>query len=72
MATFCHAVAFTGVDYFAPFDVTVGRNHEKRWGVVYDRTCSSHRDFAITIHRLISVLAEVVYFEKGNTQGNSL
>ncbi|XP_060665584.1 uncharacterized protein LOC132797828 [Drosophila nasuta] len=32
---------YTGVDYFGPIDIIVGRRHEKRWGVLF--TCLTIR-----------------------------
>ncbi|XP_062121932.1 uncharacterized protein LOC133835832 [Drosophila sulfurigaster albostrigata] len=42
---------YTGVDYFGPIDIIVGRRHEKRWGVLF--TCLTiravHLDIATSL-----------------------
>ncbi|XP_060649602.1 uncharacterized protein LOC132786893 [Drosophila nasuta] len=42
---------YTGVDYFGPIDIVVGRRHEKRWGVLF--TCLTiravHLDIATSL-----------------------
>ncbi|XP_017472771.1 PREDICTED: uncharacterized protein LOC108363797 [Rhagoletis zephyria] len=52
LSAFTHPFAFTGVDYFVPFDVVVGRRHEKRWEVVF--TCMTIRAVHIEISPSLS------------------
>lgn len=34
MAAYMPCFSFIGMDYWGPFDVLVGRRHEKRWGAL--------------------------------------
>ncbi|XP_070067010.1 uncharacterized protein [Drosophila virilis] len=43
---------YTGVDYFGPYDIVVGRRREKRWGVLL--TCLTVRAVHLDIATLLS------------------
>ncbi|XP_070067092.1 uncharacterized protein [Drosophila virilis] len=42
---------YTGVDYFGPYDIVVGRRREKRWGVLFTclTVCAVHLDIATSL-----------------------
>lgn len=41
VAIFMPPFSYTGLDYFGPYDVVIGRRHEKRWGALF--TCLTTR-----------------------------
>ncbi|XP_058817676.1 uncharacterized protein LOC131680985 [Topomyia yanbarensis] len=47
MAAFQRPFSYTGIDYFGPMSVTVGRRVEKRWGVLL--TCMTTRSVHIEV-----------------------
>ncbi|XP_017466469.1 PREDICTED: uncharacterized protein LOC108359228 [Rhagoletis zephyria] len=52
VASFTRPFAYVGVDYFGPFDIVVGKRHEKRWGVLF--TCMTVRAVHIEISPSLS------------------
>ncbi|XP_037825845.1 uncharacterized protein LOC119613850, partial [Lucilia sericata] len=47
LSSFTRPFHFTGVDYFGPIDIIIGRRREKRWGVLF--TCMTIRAVHIEI-----------------------
>ncbi|XP_062538334.1 uncharacterized protein LOC134206620 [Armigeres subalbatus] len=47
LAAFARPFTYIGIDYFGPFNVLVGRRHEKRWGVLI--TCLTVRAIHLEI-----------------------
>lgn len=50
--------SFCGVDYFGPMTVTIGRRHEKRWGVLF--TCLTTRAVHIELASSLSTDATIM------------
>lgn len=55
---FARPFTYTGIDYFGPIVVTVGRRHEKRWGALF--TCLTTRAIHLEIAHSLSTESAVM------------
>uniref|UniRef100_A0A182VT46 Integrase catalytic domain-containing protein n=1 Tax=Anopheles minimus TaxID=112268 RepID=A0A182VT46_9DIPT len=58
LSPFCRPFSFTGIDYFGPFLVAVGRRQEKRWGVLF--TCLTIRAIHIEVASSLSTSSCII------------
>ncbi|XP_054745916.1 uncharacterized protein LOC129250308 [Anastrepha obliqua] len=62
VSPFTRPFTFTGVDYFGPMDVVIGRRREKRWGALF--TCLTTRAVHIEISPTLSTESFLLIFKQ--------
>ncbi|XP_054745753.1 uncharacterized protein LOC129250135 [Anastrepha obliqua] len=62
VSPFTRPFTFTGVDYFGPMDVVIGRRREKRWGALF--TCLTTRAVYIEISPTLSTESFLLIFKQ--------